>query len=102
MKYRGSNLQQNIVTGKYEIFDVFGKKMIEEDFATIAKAKEAADVLNAKVASNRFQPVHHSKYWWGIIDKNTHLYYLKENGKPLLFKSREECFNWCDKNNIYP
>ena len=102
MKYNGFEIRQNIITRAYNIYDVFGKPLSEQNFSTIADAKVEVDNMMEKNKLKRFQPIHYRRYWWGVIDKTTSRYYEKSDGKLLLFKSREDCLKWCDKNNNQP
>lgn len=99
MKYNGFDIQRNIITGKYNIFDAFGEKSVEKDFITPVEAKAAVDEIIKEHKSNRFQPSHYSRYWWAVMDKNTGWYYRDENNKMVMFKTRQECFDWCDEQN---
>lgn len=101
MKYLGFNIRQDILTSKYNVFDVFRKKKIDKDFDTSKEAKMEVDsIIKAEEhKSNRFQPSHYSRYWWAIMDKKTGWYYKDANNKMVMFKTSKECFEWCDKNN---
>jgi len=101
MKYNGFNIQQNIVTGKYNISDVFRKKTTDKEFDTAKEAKIEVDSIIGleEHKSNRFHPCHYSRYWWAVMDKETGWYYRDANNKMVMFKTSKECFEWCDKNN---
>ncbi len=99
MEYKGFDIVK-IEPKKFVILDKFKGDVTKHTYRSKKEAQEVIDnVILRDLEQRRFMPAHYSRWWWGVIDKRTNLYYRKENGKLLLFKKRQDCFDWCQEHN---
>ena len=97
MKYKGYLIERSL-DGTYDISDTFKVKLKDKVVSTQLAKKIIDEELLPQIMSNRYSPQHYSQYWWTVMDKTTHLYVRKDDGKLLLFHKRQEAFDWCEAN----